>query len=851
MEPSVGEDDVRVGDTDRPSDGNGPSALESLMKSSFGPVLIALGPAVIYVALSWVLFLALRPRIPRVYSPKALKGIQAPSELSSELPAGWITWIKPFLKISDTVLLDKGSLDSFLFLRHVKTLCVICVVGICFIWPILLPIHKTGGRIPSDLTIPTEDKTEKYYAHVVVCWFFTGFILFMVYRECVYFINIRHAYFLSSNYTQRVSSKVILYTCVPSEYLDEKRVRKLFGDSVVNFWAPNTTGKLKALIKEREKTAVCLEEAEITLIKRSNAARSMPQPFRITSLYTTCTNWIHRSRPVPKRPKLEDVEKGNIQNWTCERRELPQQDQSRVHVSESQGHSPVSTHTEYSHPCDLGLAFPETNNSPASQRLKYHQRPSHHVLSKLGRRVDTIEWARLHLKSLEEHINELRQEYQSGTGQPMNAVFNEFDSCANAQAAYQMPAHHQPSQMSQPVLGVRPGEIIWSSLRIKQWQRLVRQYVILVLLIIGVAIWWLPTYVVSIVTNPDFMRDYSPALATLPLIPAKILSGLGRAILLVVLLETVPFFLRACAKFTGEPTLSAVESFVQTRYFVFQVVQVFLAPSAIPQVIFQPTAVLKFWVPLSSSFYYTYILVQCLQASAWELLQFVELFRHQIKAKSSRTPQDGYKRWHKLNLVRWGGIYPVFTNVGVMAISYAFIAPLILAFSVTGLCCVYFVYKYNLIYVYDTKALDTAGAFYPRAVMQLTAGLYLAQMYLVGLFAINSAWVQMSLMVFLFISTVFIHVSLRNVINPLLRSFPRTLSHDGEGFDAAEDMVMADCTDDVSQTTFNSTAIAGHKSAQPDKGLVMTRVLRRLALPSVDDLQQLIPRTPLEKEFPD
>lgn len=148
--------------------------------------------------------------------------------------------------------------------------------------------------------------------------------------------------------------------------------------------------------------------------------------------------------------------------------------------------------------------------------------------------------------------------------------------------------------------------------------------------------------------------------------PYQLLSGLGRAILLVVLLETVPFFLRACAKFTGEPTLSAVESFVQSRYFVFQVVQVFLAPAVVPQVCTLGTDVLEFWVPISSTFYCTYILVRCLQASAWELLQFLELFRHQIKVKRSRTPQASYKQWHNLNVVCWGGIYPVFTNIGVM-----------------------------------------------------------------------------------------------------------------------------------------------------------------------------------------
>lgn len=81
MERSVREGDARVGNASNidclsKSDRN--SSLEPLMGSSLESVLKILGPTVIYMALSLVLFLALRPKIPRVYSPKALESIQAP-----------------------------------------------------------------------------------------------------------------------------------------------------------------------------------------------------------------------------------------------------------------------------------------------------------------------------------------------------------------------------------------------------------------------------------------------------------------------------------------------------------------------------------------------------------------------------------------------------------------------------------------------------------------------------------------------------------------------------------------------------------------------------------------------------
>ncbi|KAF4995602.1 hypothetical protein FDECE_12745 [Fusarium decemcellulare] len=855
----VGEDDVRVGsarDGDGSSHPNGPSDFLSLMKSSFGPVLIALGPTVIYMFLSWILFLILRRKFPRVYSPKTIQGIQMDSDLSPKLPTGWTNWIMPFLRISDIFVLQKCSLDGFLFLRYLKILGVICAIGICFVWPVLLPVHLTGGGTQSytdSITIRNVDRPNNYYAHVVVCWVFTGFIAMMILRECIYYARLRNVYLASSHYTRHKSSKTVLFTSVPPKYLNEQRIRELFGECVVDCWIPRTTGKLKALVKERKKTAIRLEEAEITFIKRANATLDMTPPSRMTCLPIRFAKWLHQDRSRSMSSHPADLEKGNSRNGP-EPRNSPSLTESGGNLCQNSSTAPK--HAEYSLPHTLSPSLRGSDGPLASKHPPDYARPRHRVLTKFGVNIDTIEWARSHLISLEGQIEKMRREYFAGGGRRMGAVFVEFDSCVKAQAAHQMPIFHQPSYNPQSILGVKPCEIVWGSLRLKWWQRLTRKSVVMVLLIIAIAVWWFPTLIATMATSPDEMKIIFPALENLPLVATNILSGLGRAIILVVLLETVPFFLRACARFTGEPTLCAVESFVQKRYFVFQVVQVFLAPSVMPQVIRSPTTVLTFGIPETSDFYYTYILVRCLQASAFELLQFVELFRHQIKSKRSQSPQTCFKRWHKLDVIHWGGIYPVFTNIGVMgergeAIYYAFIAPLILAFAATGLCCVYFVYKYNLIYVYDTKTLDTGGLLYPRAFMQLITGPYLAQIYLIGLFAANSAWVQMSLVALLFLSTVFIHVSLRNAINPLLKSFPRALNHDEGRLEAVEDTAVVDDSEGVSYTSPSSIASQGRKQSRPASIPIVKKLLQKLALPSVDELRQIIPQTPTEEEFPD
>ena len=84
----------------------------------------------------------------------------------------------------------------------------------------------------------------------------------------------------------------------------------------------------------------------------------------------------------------------------------------------------------------------------------------------------------------------------------------------------------------------------------------------------------------------------------------------------------------------------------------------------------------------------------------------------------------------------WGADYPKWTNLGVIALSYATIAPLVLGFSTIGIGLIYLAYRYNMFYVHDTH-VDTKGGFYARALEQLMVGVYIGELCLLGLFGIG------------------------------------------------------------------------------------------------------------------
>lgn len=109
---------------------------------------------------------------------------------SPALPSGWVNWVVPFFKIPDTFVLNHGSLDGFFFLRFIKVLRNICLAGCLILWPVLFPLHATGGgglQQLDALTIGNVKDSKKLYAHAFMAWVFFGTnVLVVPRRHCAW-----------------------------------------------------------------------------------------------------------------------------------------------------------------------------------------------------------------------------------------------------------------------------------------------------------------------------------------------------------------------------------------------------------------------------------------------------------------------------------------------------------------------------------------------------------------------------------------------------------------------------------------------------------------------------------------
>lgn len=504
-------------------------------------------------------------------------------------------------------------------------IATISLVG-CFItWPILFPVNATGGKGQEQLdvlsfsNINTDDMKKKnsLYAHVFVGWIFYGFVLFFVCRESIFYINLRQAFLLSPIYANRISSRTVLFTSVPEAYLDEARLRKVFGPTVKNIWISGDTTELDKLVEQRDKTAYKLESAEVKLITLAH--------------------------------------------------------KNRVKSQKNGGHQDDEA---------AATGVGGESGSVAARWVPHNKRPTHKTgfWGLLGPKVDSINWCREELQRLIPRVDAEQESYREGNiPKKIPSVFIEFMTQADAQAAFQTLSHHQALHMSPRYIGINPGEIVWKSLRISWWQKVIRRYAVLAFITAMIVFWAIPVAVVGLISNVSYLETYS-FLAWLQKVPSVIMgviTGLLPSVLLAVLMSLVPIVMRVMAKLAGEPSLARVELFTQNAYFAFQVIQVFLvmtlasgAASTIQVIMNNPSSaasLLATSLPKASNFYISYFILQGLTIASSVVSQVIGFVIFSVLYKfMTSTPRSMYKKWTNLSAISWGSVLPVFTNIAVI-----------------------------------------------------------------------------------------------------------------------------------------------------------------------------------------
>ncbi|KAK1055749.1 phosphate metabolism protein 7 [Friedmanniomyces endolithicus] len=690
--------------------------------SSLSSLVSTLVPIIIVASIAFLIFLVFQKRFDRVYGPRTYLSVLDDDERSPKQSAGFLGWMKEYTQIADEYVLAHSSLDNYLFLRLFKILMIVCFVGCVITWPVLFPVNATGGGGQSGLDILSFSNVEnpiRYFAHAFIAWIFLGFVMFVITRESLYFAYLRQAYFLSPYVTSQISAKTVLFVDVPEDYRTEEYLRRSFRD-VHHVWLVSDPGDLEDLIQERDQAANKLEGAEIQMITQYVKTRN---------------------------------KKGN--------KGVPEENRRQ-------------------------------NGNACGIYVDQKDRPTHRTKPLIGKKVDTIEWSRGELQRLIPEVAQKQSELQRNKGKITSAAFIEFNSVRAAQAAFQQVAHQTPFHMTPTEIGMKPDMVIWKNLG-KSWWMVKAMSALCTAFVTFLCIFWtIPVAFIGVLTNINYLTDQVPFLSFINNIPSVILgvvTGLLPSLLLSVLMTLVPIICAMLAKLF-EPTQGAVQLKTQSWYFAFEVIQVFLittfssgAASVATQVLSNPTSaptLLAKNLPKASNFYISYFVLFGLMTAAMQLLNIVPFLMTLVLGRIlDKTPRKMYNRYVSLTGIGWGSYYPKYTNLGVIALAYSCIAPLVLGFATVGFALLYLAFRYNVLFTLGTQ-IDTKGRAYARALQQLTVGIYLAEFCLIGLFAIGSSGSGVSagplvLMIIFAIGTVLWHIQLRSAMSRHLTSLPSDL----------------------------------------------------------------------------
>ena len=426
------------------------------------------------------------------------------------------------------------------------------------------------------------------------------------------------------------------------------------------------------------------------------------------------------------------------------------------------------------------------------------KRPTHRLKFLIGKKVDTLDYAKEHIGELNKEIGDLQTNKKDFD--KVNSAFIEFPTQLELQKALQAIPYHPDFKKTRALTGVAPDDIVWENLSLSTYARYVKKILANAFLTVLIIFWAIPVAVVGAISNINFLISkvhFLKFINNLPSFLLGLITGLLPVIALAVLMSLVPPIIRKAGKISGCLTVQQVESYCQTWYFAFQVVQVFLvvtfgsaATSVVTALIDDPTSALRLLsekIPPASNFYLSYICLQGLTIPSGLLLQLVALILAQFLGKIlDSTPRAKWNRWNILGSPLWSVVYPAYQLIIVIALVYAIIAPLILGFSAVAFLFIYFAFLYQLVYVLQPSKNDARGSNYVNGLSQMFVGLYLAELCLIAMFVFTKNWACVALEAVIMAFSVAVHLYIRFKLYPLLTVVPISALRYADGDKAYE-----------------------------------------------------------------
>ncbi|PIN00215.1 hypothetical protein CDL12_27283 [Handroanthus impetiginosus] len=422
-------------------------------------------------------------------------------------------------------------------------------------------------------------------------------------------------------------------------------------------------------------------------------------------------------------------------------------------------------------------------------QLKFERHPDKRPTRKVGflglwgKRIDSIDFYKEQIKILDKKLSMERQRILKDPKSITPAAFVSFNSRWGAAVCA------QTQQSKNPTLWLtnwapEPRDIYWKNLAIPFVSLSIRKLVISISVFALVFFYMIPIAFVQSLANLEGLERVAPFLR--PLIEwsfvKSFLQGFLPGLALKIFLYFLPAILMILSKIEGHVALSVLERRTAAKYYYFMLVNVFLGSIVTGTAFQQLHAFLHqsatqiprnigVSIPMKATFFITYIMVDGWAGIAVEILRLKSLVIFHLKNMFIVKTERDLEKAMDPGGVEFPETLPSLQLYFLLGLVYMVVTPILLPFILVFFALAYFVYRHQVINVYNQQ-YESAAAFWPHVHSRIIASLLISQLLLMGLLSTKKAANSTPLLVVLPVLTLTFHKYCKTRFEPAFRKYP-------------------------------------------------------------------------------
>ncbi|XWS18171.1 hypothetical protein CRYUN_Cryun32bG0019600 [Craigia yunnanensis] len=340
-----------------------------------------------------------------------------------------------------------------------------------------------------------------------------------------------------------------------------------------------------------------------------------------------------------------------------------------------------------------------------------------------GEQVDAIDYHISEIEKLSKEIAEERERVKKDPKLIMPAAFVSFKSRWGAAVCAQTQQSRNPT-LWLTEWAPEPCDVYWQNMAIPYISLAVRKLIMAVAFFFLTFFFMIPIASVQALASIEGLEKAAPLLR--PLIETKfiksVIQGFLPGIVLKLFLIFLPTILMIMSKFEGFTSLSSLERRSATRYYLFNLVNVFLGSIIAGSALEQLNSFIKqsaneipktigVAIPMRATFFITYIMVDGWAGIAAEVLMLKPLIVYHLKNFFLvKTEKDREEAMDPGSLGFNTG-EPRIQLYFLLGLVYATVTPALLPFIIVFFGLAYVVFRHQIINVYNQE-YESAAAFW-------------------------------------------------------------------------------------------------------------------------------------------